>query len=112
MNRHKGFTLVEILIAIAILAVVVSATLAITAGIANVNRNASEHQEDVVRIKAFVESVKETWRDESMFEAGSTANTPALPTECTANSVLEGDLRTLTVTCGDEGAFSLAVARP
>lgn len=82
MSGRKGFTLIEMLVAIALLAIISAALIAFMPTIVTLNRRSSQEQEITVATKGFFEEVRSSWTDRDTFDAGTL---PASPEGCTAD---------------------------
>lgn len=71
MKKSSGFTLVEMLVAIALLAIIGAALVTFLPTIVTLNRNSTGEQEITVDAKRFFESVRQAWQDGGHFEAGT-----------------------------------------
>lgn len=81
MKRIIGFTLIEMLVAIVLLAIISAALIAFMPAIVTLNRRSSQEQEITVAAKSFFEEVRRTWTARDAFDAGTL---PASPEGCTA----------------------------
>ncbi|MCD0166919.1 type II secretion system protein [Deinococcus sp. 12RED42] len=118
-GTQRGFTLVEILVAIAILGIVLASIGAVLPGLAGVNRASSDEQRAVLAARAYFEQVRATLN--SNFNADvTTIDIPgnnAGGLSCTPTSVTSTDGNTRTVTLGCkvnswQNNFTLTVANP
>ncbi len=114
MNRSKsGFTLVEVLVAIAILGIVSAGVIGFFATIVTTARNTDREQTQTISAKTFLEQVAEAWNDSVAFS--STANVPTgltAPAGCTAVSGAPSaqGVKTMVLTCDAvQGPFVLSL---
>ena len=118
-GSQRGFTLVEILVAIAILGIVLASIGAVLPGLAGVNRASSDEQRAVLAARAYFEQVRAALN--SNFSADvTTIDIPgnnAGGLSCTPTSVTStaGNTRTVTLGCkvnNWKNNFTLTVANP
>lgn len=82
MRRQDGFTLVEILVALSVLAIVVVATSALMVGTLNLSRTNKERAVLNTYTQAVLERYRNAWNDQQNFQTAappSLANLPTLP---------------------------------
>lgn len=118
-GTQRGFTLVEILVAIAILGIVLASIGAVLPGLAGVNRASSDEQRAVLAARAYFEQVRAALN--SNFSADvTTIDIPgnnAGGLNCRPSSVTstDGNSRTVTLGCrvnNWNNNFTLTVANP
>lgn len=125
MNRAQGFTLVELLISIAILGLIMTAIGAILPGLAGLNRSSAQDQNTVLAARAYFEQVRSQLRSDfkssvaGLTIPGNNQNGLACtPSETSRASSVTPTLtlsRTVTLTCvtgGRTSTFKVTVANP
>ena len=107
MKSCRGFTLIEMLVAIALLSIIGMALISFLPTIVTLNRNSTQDQEITVAAKQFFEEVRRDWATPTTFEAGTIPNPPE---GCSASiqdpdSGAPGIRKRVTLAC-DDGASS------
>ena len=121
MKGSQGFTLVELLVAIAILGLIIVAIGALLPGLAGVNRASAQQQTTVLAARAYFEQVRSQLKNS--FSSALPAPTATPGVTCTTSesqrySAVDTTLRvsrTVTLNCSASGrssSFSLTVANP
>lgn len=114
MRQIRGLTLIEMLVAITLLAIIGAAIVAFLPTIVTLNRTATEDQETTVVAKAFFEDVRAAFEDGANFESGSL---PATPEGCVVGGEnfndSEGEvyIRRISLTCATD-VFTAEFGRP
>ena len=131
-NRTTGFTIIELLISLAILTVVVSITLTTLPSLFQLNSVSGKDQSVVLAAKSFMENVRTSWTGQATlvanranFDAGTLPSTPTSTNyTCTTPTVTTVDPATLPVprrkrvliTCtpinGSANSFLVEFGRP
>lgn len=110
MRRSRcGFTIVEILVAIAILGIVSASVAGIFASVARVNRDAAVEQQATIRAKAYFEAVQRHVQGGGSI---TVATLPAAPVGCTGptvTSVAGGAAATVAIACPPTATLSLTL---
>ncbi|GGB68193.1 MULTISPECIES: type II secretion system protein J [Deinococcus] len=125
MKSAHGFTLVELLVSIAILGLILITIGAVLPGLAKVNRSSAQDQNTVLAARAYFEQVRAQLRSDfnssvtGLSVPGNNQNGLACtPTETSKTSAASSTLkvsRTVTLTCvsgGRTSTFKLTVANP
>ena len=131
-NRTTGFTIIELLISLAILTVVVSITLTTLPSLFQLNSVSGKDQSVVLAAKSFMEDVRTSWTGQATlianranFDAGTLPSTPtSTDYTCTRPTVTTVDPATLPfprrkrvlITCtpvnGSANSFLVEFGRP
>ena len=111
---QAGFTLIEVLVAIAMLGVVAAAIFSAFAVVSELNRDAARDQEATVAARSYLEDVRAAWSTPDDFDL---AVAPAPPVGCTVTlepSVPSGEVvRTVSLACDAvQDAFVVVLGRP
>lgn len=107
--RRNGLTLVEILVAIAILAIVSASVAGIFASIARVNRDATLEQQATVNAKAYFEDVQRHVRDGGAITVAALPSVPGGCTGPTVTGVAGGAASTVAISCPPAGTLALTL---
>jgi len=103
-RRRAGLTIVEILVAIAILAIVSASVAGVFASISGIQRDASAEQQQTIAVKAFFEEAQRGVLDGTSL--------PAAPVGCTGPTVTSingGSAQRVAVDCSVLGSVSIIV---
>lgn len=125
MKTSQGFTLVELLVSIAILGIIMMSVGAILPGMAKVNRSSTQQQATVLAARAYYEQVRSELKSNFNVSISSVAipgnnqnGMSCTPTESVKYSTSIPTLkvsRTVTLTCSTAGrtsTFKLTVVNP
>ena len=87
MNRQRGFTVVEVLIAIAFFSLLAAGALSVLPGLFRVNAQAQGDQSVTLSAKSFFEQARNAWSTQAAFDGPAALPAPVNPTgyACTAS---------------------------
>ena len=87
MKRQQGFTVIEVLVAIAAFAVLAAGALSLLPGLFRINAQSQGDQSVTLTAKSFFEQARNAWSTQAAFDAPAALPAPVNPTgyACTAS---------------------------
>lgn len=114
MRFNSGFTIIEALVTVAVLAILSVAVVTFLPLVVNVNRSSVVDQQSTTLVKGYFEDLRRAWSDPAAYEAGdpgtlsaaSGCDTPQVSSPATGDAY-----KTVSLTC-ETTTYLLRLGRP